>query len=63
VDGRDVNKSASKSLAGSWLLLTKYYPNSDLYDIAGKADRAGAANRPLENALILWLKNQRAEKK
>jgi hypothetical protein len=60
VDGKDANKSARKALAGSWMLLAKYHPDSDLYNLVTKANRADAASRPLENAFILWLKNQHA---
>lgn len=62
VDGKDANKAARKSIAASWTLLAKYFPNSDLYYLVAKANRADAASRPLENAFILWMKNQRAQK-
>jgi hypothetical protein len=59
VDGRDVNKSARNSLPASWTLLTKYFPNADLYRAAATANLSSAKTRPLEAAFILYMKNQR----
>ena len=62
VDGRDANKAARNSLAASWTLLAKYFPNSDLYHVASTANSSSAKTKPLEAAFILYMKNQRFQK-
>jgi hypothetical protein len=63
VDGRSPgNKPARNSLSATWMLLTKYFPNDDLYRATAAANLAPAKSRPLEAALILYTKNVRYHK-
>src|SRR5207253_4036645 len=59
VDGTDGAKAARQSVAASWMLLSEYFPNPDLYHIAAGASLTHAKTRPLETAFILWMKNRR----
>ncbi len=59
VDGTDGKNSARASLAASWMLLTEYFPNDELYKIVAEANRPQAKARPLEAAFLLELKARR----
>lgn len=62
VDGKDAGKAARGSLAASWMLLSEYFPNDDLYHAVVASNVAPAKTKPLEEAFILWLKHKRFAK-